>query len=231
LREKEYECSNCEDTGSVFGSFVDEFSGQQLECMKPCACLEPKRLKFILNQMPSLYQTADLHEIQPWVHKHKKQEVVLAKVKQEPFKSYLFLGNSGVGKSYIAWAMWKNAAIKGRRAISTTAAELMQEYRELEVADSVEDFRPRVLPSDLAQQQFKYTIFIDEIEKMRVSPFSMEKLFQLIKNVVDYQHQLIVTSNMREIELKNYFGQLDKAWGAAIMRRLTENVTVVEMWK
>lgn len=178
-----------------------------------------------------LYRTADLISIQPWIHKHAKQEVILKEVKEHPFASYLFLGNSGVGKSFIAWALWKNAAMEGRRAIATTAAELMQEYRDLEIADEAEVKRPRVMSADLTQEQFKYTIFIDEIEKMRVSEFALEKLFQLIKTAVDYGHQLVITSNMREAELKTTFSKIDKVWGSAIMRRLIENTTVMEMWK
>lgn len=229
FQTSEFDCEICEDSGSVFGTYVDEFSKQELECMKPCICLEPKRAAFILGQMPALYKEADLANIQPWEHKHKKQKAILAEIKSNPFASYLFIGASGVGKSYISWALWKNAALAGHRAVSTTASELMKEYRDLEVEDEAK--RPRVVPSDLAQSQFRYTIFIDEIEKMRVSPFSMEKLFELIKNAVDYGHQLIVTSNMREAELKRTFGKIDEVWGEALMRRLVENTTVVEMWR
>jgi DNA replication protein DnaC len=228
-QENAFECALCEDSGSVFGTYIDAFSKQELECMKPCQCLEPKRAEFILNQMPALYKTADLSNIQPWSHKHKKQETILKEIKANPFASYLFLGNSGVGKSFISWALWKNAALSGRRAIATTAAELMREYRHLEVqSDAV---RPKVLPTDLAQDQFKYTLLLDEIEKIRVSVFSMEKLFELVKNAVDYGHQLVVTSNMRDSELKRTFGQIDEVWGSAIMRRLVENTTIVEMFK
>lgn len=224
-----FDCDQCEDSGSVFGTYVDEFSGQELECMKPCVCLEPKRAEFVLNQMPALYRLADLASIEPWDHKHKKQKAILEKVKTNPYKSYLFLGASGVGKSYISWALWKNAALSGRRAIATTAAELMKEFRDLEIEDEPE--RPKVVPADLAQGKFLYTIFLDEIEKIRMSPFAMEKLFELIKNAVDYGHQLIVTSNMREGELQKAFGKIDPVWGEAMMRRLVENTTVVEMWR
>jgi len=179
--------------------------------------------------MPDLYKEADLQSIEPWDHKHKKQRAILAEIKSSPFASYLFLGNSGVGKSYISWAIWKYAALSGRRAVATTAAELMKEYRDLEIED--EPKRPKVVPSDLAQNQFLYTVYIDEIEKIRVSPFSMEKMFELIKNAVDYGHQLIVTSNMREAELEKTFGKIDKVWGEAMMRRLIEKTTVVGMWR
>ncbi len=179
--------------------------------------------------MPDLYKKADLKDIQPWEHKHKKQKAVLEEIKNNPFASYLFLGASGVGKSYISWALWKNSALSGRRAISTTAAELMKEFRDLEIEDEPE--RPKVVPADLTQSKFLYTIFLDEIEKIRMSPFAMEKLFELIKNAVDYGHQLIITSNMREGELKKAFGKIDAVWGEAMMRRLIENTTVVEMWR
>jgi DNA replication protein DnaC len=231
FQKSELECEICEDSGSVFGTFLDPFSKEELECMKPCTCLEPKRAEFILNQMPELYRTADLDSIEPWEHKFRKQDEILAEVKKERFESYLFVGNSGVGKSYIAWALWKNAALSGRMAIATTAAELMQEYRDFDTASDEETKRPKVLPTDLAQNRIKYSIFIDEIEKIRVSVYAVEKLFELVKNAVDNGHQLIVTSNMRTGELKRVFSQIDEIWGSAIMRRLLENTVVLEMWK
>lgn len=229
FQTSEFECEVCEDSGSVFGTYVDEFSKQELACMKPCDCQEAKLAEFILKQMPELYKTADLQNIKPWVHKHKKQEAIIAEIKANPFTSYLFIGNSGVGKSFISWALWKHAALQGRRAVATTASELMKEYRDLEVKH--DSPRPKVLPAELAQEQFKYTILLEEIEKMRVSVFSMEKLFELVKNAVDYGHQLVITSNMREGDLKKTFSQIDDVWGSALMRRLMENTTIVEMWK
>lgn len=139
------------------------------------------------------------------------------------------MGDSGVGKTYIAWAIWKNAALSGRKAIATTMAELSLQFREMEGEEG--GSRPQVLPQDLAQAHTKYTIFLDEIEKMKVTAYSIEKLFGLIKNAVDFGHQLVITSNMSEDNLRKHFGQIDDVWGSAIIRRLIEGTIRVNMWR
>ena len=214
----------------MFGTFFDKFSGQELDCMKECSCVFNNRLAVLKSKMPALYREADLGSIEAWLHKHEKQTIALQKVKESPFSSYLFLGSSGVGKSYIAWALWKNAAAAGRRTpLINSTAELMQEY--IDYAKDSEAERPSVLPSDLTQTNVQYTILLDEVAEFKQSEFTLKKFFELVKTTVDYGHQLIVTSNKRIDALQKVFGQEDKGQGAAIMRRLIENAKLVEMWK
>lgn len=197
--------------------------------MKVCECQREAQKAYILSLMPPLYAKADLGDLSPWLHKHPKQQTIITGIKKNPFDSYFFMGDSGVGKTYIAWAIWKNAALTGRRAVATTMAELSVQFRDLEIHKEAQ--RPKILPQDLAQTHTQYTVFLDEIEKMRVSPFSIEKLFELIKNAVDFGHQLVITSNMTEEGLRKHFGQLDEVWGSAIIRRLIEGSTLVKMWR
>jgi DNA replication protein DnaC len=226
LPKANYKCADCEDTGSVFADYYDNFSGKTLTHMSVCKCQREEQEAYILSLMPPLYSTADLADLSPWLNKHPKQGTIIPKIKENPFDSYLFMGDSGVGKTYIAWAIWKNAALSGRRAIATTMAELNVQFRDLEInADAP---RPKVLPQDLAQPHVKYTLLLDEIEKMRVTPFSIEKLFELIKNAVDFGHQLVITSNMSEDNLRIFFGEV---WGSAIIRRLIEGTIRVQMWR
>jgi DNA replication protein DnaC len=213
----------------VFGTFHDDLSGLDLSCMKSCACQKEAQKDYILSLMPPLYATADLADLSPWLDKHPKQKTIIPSIKENPFESYLFMGDSGVGKTYIAWALWKNAALSGRRAVATTMAELSIQFRDLEI--HAEAARPKVLPQDLAQRHTPYTVFLDEIEKMRITAFSIEKLFELIKNAVDFGHQLVITSNMSEDNLRTYFSQVDEVWGSAIIRRLIEGTTLVKMWR
>jgi DNA replication protein DnaC len=229
LQNVSYKCDKCEDTGAVFGTYSDKDSGSPLSFMTECECVLEQKRKEILNEMPPLFITADIKTLTPLLEKHAKQKSISPVIKENPLDSYLFMGTSGVGKTYIAWALWKNAALSGRKAIATTAASLSEQYKEYEVNDSAT--RPKVLPRDLAQKHTKYTILLDEIEKMRISAFTLEKFFELLKNASDYEHQLLVTSNKSEDELKEYFSQVDEVWGSAIMRRLMDGTTIVRMWK
>lgn len=232
---KEYNCAKCEDSGAIFGSYSDEFSGQELEYMQECPCQEVKRIEYLrtlsypsIENVPILFKEADLQNLAPLDSKHPKQRKVVETIRANPFESYMFVGNSGVGKTWMTWALWKNARASGRIAISMTAAELAKELQNLETRNSV---RTCISPDALAQSDILYTLVIDDVDKMKITDFSIGKLFELIKNAGDYGHQLIITTQKSEIGLRDKLSEKDEVWGDAISRRLSETTSVVEMWK
>jgi DNA replication protein DnaC len=224
---KNYNCQHCEDTGTIYGVYTDD-SGLERTCSKRCECKNAELSQYLRSQMPPLYEDADLNTLLPWEFKHKKQNSVVKGIKENPFDSYLFVGDSGVGKSYMAWALWKNAAMSDRKAVGMTLAEFRDEYNKY----AMDSFSPRrITPEELCQKHKKYTVLFDEVDKVKISEYSIEKFFQVLKNIIDYKHQLIVTTQSGLSELKEHFSQVSEAYGSAIMRRLMEGTTLVEMYK
>lgn len=209
--------------------FTDDSTGFQRSGIVPCDCKEKVRMDYINSTIPTRYRDADLATLGPMTLKHLKQPKVIDFIKANPFESYLFLGRNGVGKTYFSYAIWKNAAKHGRRVVAGTMAEFNAEFRQLELSNNA-DFRPRVVAEDLKQDHTPYTILIDEIEKVRVTPFSVEKMFDLVKAAADFNHQLIVTTNETREGLVGCFSTIDNVWGNSILTRLTAKARVVEMF-
>lgn len=224
--ESEFNCSDCGDTGSIIVTFKEERTGLDRSAMKPCKCRVKARMEAIANTMPPLFRDAKLSNLAPWTDKHAKQERVIEVLRKNPYLSYLIMGRNGAGKTYLSWALWRNAAENGRRAIATTMAELMAEYRRLETSSGYDDWKPSVVAEDLRQEHTPYTIFIDEVEKIRVTPFTVEKLFDLVKAARDYKHQLIFVSNMNFKSLTEHFSAQDPVWGRSIMERFDADEVV-----
>jgi DNA replication protein DnaC len=179
--------------------------------------------------IPPKFQEAELATIKPIVEKHVKQKLLLETVKNKPFESYMLLGKNGVGKTWFGYALFKNAALNGRRAVAMSMVQLMNEFKRVEMHDT-DDWKPQVTPEDLSQNHTKWTIYVDEIEKTRITEFTVEKFFDLVNAASSFGHQIIITSNMNEAKLRKHFSEIDPVYGDSIMRRLKENATLIEMF-
>jgi DNA replication protein DnaC len=224
LLEREYNCKLCQDTQ------FQEVTQNGISGVKPCVCQAKLRMDYLNSMIPVKFQGAELVTLKPIVTKHVKQTKIIDLIRQNPFHSYLFLGTPGAGKTWFGYALFKNAATSGRRAVAMSMAELIGEFKHSEL--SRDNWKPKVTAEDLRQNHTKYTIFIDELEKSRFTEFVAEKFFDLIKTAWDFDHQIIATSNLTEDALVQHFSNNDDydVWGPAIIRRLTEDAKVVEMF-
>ena len=71
---------------------------------------------------------------------------------------------------------------------------------------------------------------IDDIDKARPTEYAAEQFFEILNAIYEYQHQLVVTTNLRVKELADHFDRADERFGGAIVRRLTENAKIYEMF-
>jgi DNA replication protein DnaC len=223
-QQRDYNCNICEDT--EFQEIVGE---NGVTAMKPCICRDKIRLDYINSMIPPKFQGAELSKLRPLVEKHVKQSILFEEVQNNPFNNYLLLGKHGAGKTWVGYALFKNAALSNRRAVALSLASLMGEFKRVEMGDT-DSWKPQVTVGDLSQTHTKWTLFLDEVEKARVTEFTVEKFFELINAASSFGHQIIATSNMTEDALKSHFSKIDQVYGLAIMRRLTEGSTVMEMF-
>ena len=180
-----------------------------------------------LQQIPPRFARARLVGLRADSDRHEHQAEVIAHVQRQPDASYLFTGANGTGKTHFAYALARQAAIGGRRLIACKLSELLGEYRD-QALDAQAD-EPRVRPDDLRQSKAKYTLLLDEIEKVRPTPFAVEMFFALVDAAYHYSHQLLATSNFTVKQLVSHWGKLDPTFGKSIMRRYVETCSVIEM--
>lgn len=204
---------------------------------KPCLCLRRARIREALALVPPRFESPRIARLKACAECHPKQAEVIADLKARPDESYLFSGRNGVGKSHFAWALYRHALARGRRVVACTVRELLADFRRAEVMipaegrdlDSGIVVKPRVEASDLKQRERKWTIFLDEFEKARPSEFASEMLLALLDAALEFEHQLIVTSNLSPKRLIEHWGRIDHVWGTSIVRRL-ENCALWELW-
>jgi DNA replication protein DnaC len=158
-------------------------------------------------------------------------------VKAHPDDSFLLCGRNGSGKTHIGWALYRHAVVSGRKAIGFLLAELIDDYKNFELLDQTERLkamrdrkdRPLILPDDLKTNERRYTLFLDEFEKARPSEFATECLFRLLNTARDFNHQLIITSNLDWEGMRDRWSRISDVYGNSIMTRL-QDCHLVEMF-
>jgi DNA replication protein DnaC len=63
-------------------------------------------------------------------------------------------------------------------------------------------------------------LFLDEFEKARPTEFASEMLFNLLDAARNFNHQLVITSNLDPEKLRAHWSRIDEIWGNSIMARL-----------
>jgi DNA replication protein DnaC len=162
---------------------------------------------------------------------HPAQTSAIALTKARPDDSFLLCGRNGTGKTHLSWALYRRAVVSGRKAVGLLLADLLDSYKKFELLDQAEkaramrDYtpdRPPILPDDLKTDERRFTLFLDEFEKARPSEFACECLFRLLNAARDFNHQLIITSNLDWNGMRERWSKIDDVYGNSIMTRLQD---------
>lgn len=211
-----YNCRRCFDVGMCLRNQGD------VTVAEHCLCLRRKIAKAQLAQIPPVFGKPKLSRLRPRIDLHPKQDSIVEFVRYHPNDSYLFTGRNGIGKSHIAWTIYRHALAKRRPAIALTVRDLLSDFRRWEMEAAPEGWTPRITADQLRKPGKPWLIFLDEFEKARPSEFASEQLFHLLDAAKSFNHQLVVTSNMRAAELRTHWSRIDEVYGNSIMTRLNE---------
>jgi DNA replication protein DnaC len=200
---------------------------------RPCECrltvLRDKRLA----QIPAEFRSLNLATLKADKERHAKQVEAIAKIKANPTGSYIFCGRFGTGKTMLMWTLYKHACEMNQpRMVQCTLAQLLTEYRNF-IAANKEDSDavwPRLNAEELRQNDTRYSLFFDDIDKARPSEYTAEIFFEIADAVYAYQHQLVATTNLSIGKLIQHFDRADERFGGAIVRRLVEHAEIIEMF-
>ena len=193
-----------------------------------CLCLRRKLSRNQLAIIPPAFGMPRLFRLKARTDLHPTQRAAIQLVKQNPKDSYLLLGKNGSGKTHIGWAVFRNALAQRRPAIACTVRDLLAEFRRVEIGvpDGETLKSPRVTAEQLRKPGKPWLLFLDEFEKARPTEFASEQLFNVLNAARDFNHQIVVTSNMNAGDLKDHWGRIDEVWGNSIMTRLQGCVQV-----
>ncbi len=229
-----YQCAECQDAGRVYVQQLgtEKFANKLYTVMKDCTCkLENVRQKR-LSAIPPTFRGAILSKIQPNGNIHPEQMRVIPIMKANPFGSYFLAGKTGKGKSMLMWALYREAVLSDKKVVACTLTELLDEYKRfIQLSMSKQELvYPRLSAEHLRQSHTKYSIFLDDLDKAKPTEYAMEQLFELANAIYDFQHQIVVTTNLSVTKLIAHFERAEERFGGAICRRLVNNGEVCEMF-
>jgi DNA replication protein DnaC len=142
-----------------------------------------------------------------------RQAKVIDTISKDPLAGYLFLGPTGVGKTYILYTLANEAVDIGRHVIASTASRIIKSVRDSE-------FNKEVIPiidRDSILEYNKVSIFIDELDKIKLTEYSQLILFDLVNLIYDNPDKIVIsiTSNLPPRAFEDNYG-------SAFFRKLKE---------
>lgn len=212
-----FRCEICHDSGQQYDPVT--------RASRRCQCRVEAARRKALDAIPSRFTGARLGTLAARADLHPKQPAILARLREQPGKSYVFAGANGVGKTHLGWALYAEAVERGLNVRAVSLRELLAQYRR---AEQFPNDRPVVLPKDL--KSGRWFLFLDEAEKARPSEYAAEMFFDLLDAAYSHNQQIVVTSNMPAdsipeysgTTLREHWGRADEVWGNSIVRRLQE---------
>jgi DNA replication protein DnaC len=199
-------CVVCDDRG-----FVQVGVG-----VTRCECQKQKIIREKLSQIPERFRTASFANYSPT---DNRQAQALALISGEFTGSYFLYGDYAHGKTHLATAQYAKLVQIERSCLFLTMGELISELRRAEM-----DGDYFCLVRQRARYMERFHLFIDDIDKFKVTEFKFEVLFDLIDTMYKRNLGLTVTSNYSLRELSNS-GYLHPS----VVRRLDDICKAVEV--
>jgi len=206
---------------------------------------EDNRLKYYLATVPesdrwtlSKLQASPKSKMPP-----EQQTSLIAKLQAKPDIGHAFLGPSGYGKSTWMYALFLEA-LDRHDDIDFDHAVVKMENRyqpvvfvhAAELLDQIEAWKYREGPHPILTVQridrmrqlgVKFSVFVDEFEKIRKSPFRMEQSYNLLEAMYrarDYC-QLVIAGNLTKADLDDRNQYLEGTY------RRIEALTTPRFWE
>ncbi len=197
--------------------------------MVECPCRKRRRFRGIV---PKHFERFNLARLKPRPENHPAQGPAIQLLRQEPQASYLLCGRNRAGKSLMGWCLLRRAVCDGRRVAAVNLSVLLDQYRALERPLREEESlppRPKIVASDL-EGATNWLVLLQEFDKPRPTEYASERLFELIDMAFNYEHQLVITSNLDAGELAKHWSAGSPRFGRSIMSRLVEKCSQVNMF-
>jgi DNA replication protein DnaC len=168
-----------------------------------------------LATIPERFRNSTFKSYQP---QNPAQHQALVLMQGDMEGSWYLTGGYGSGKTHLLYAQYREMVLAGNtRCHVRTTRDLIEELRRAELDDG---FVSSVLAA--ASGSTHYHLFWDDADKLKLTDFKTEVLFDLVDSLYRRNHGLTVTSNysMRDLIER-------ERMHPAIVRRLDDMCRVV----
>jgi DNA replication protein DnaC len=194
-----------------------------------CQCVLNRRAESIIRKtVPEIFLKAPrLKDITPYEKLYSdlsRQVAIIEFIKESPLDAFFFLGPSGTGKSYLMWALYKEALYAGRQAKFTSCRDLVNSLRKDELGRSGDVDHNLVTVSDLKKSYFgPFHLFIDEWGKAPESEYVYNQLFSIADYCCSNPSNVVlnITTNYNEKDFSDVYGD-------AMLRRIKESTCTIK---
>jgi DNA replication protein DnaC len=174
---------------------------------------ERDRESEIKRHIPSKFHNCKLDTFIP---RDKKQEKAFNEIKAVPLGSFYIHGSYGSGKTHLMTAQFRQCYHKEICYLRTTS-ELVHEIRK----DETSDYYTSPIMNNLRDKKH-FHLFWDDADKIKVTEFKLEAIFELIDGIYRHEMGLSVTSNDNLQELQSKLSP-------ATVRRIDDVCKVIEV--
>lgn len=189
-----------------------------------CRCRLPAIVAERLSKIPPRYRDANIAAMSARDDLHPKQRVILDYIKLRPEESYVLCGRPDTGKTHFLWAIYRMVSHNTeRRVVACSMLQLINDYREAfkpQREDGVPYQIKTVKPNDLMQAHTPYSLFLDDLDKPKITEYVAEQVHALMDAAYINNHQIVVTTNLSPDRLVELFERADDRYGRAIVRRI-----------
>ena len=170
-----------------------------------------------LSLIPERFRDSSFESFKP---RDPKQQRALSLMRKDPERQLVSDRRYGNGKTHLLYAQYRELVTAGQvRCHVRTTRELVEELRR---AEFDEDFVSPVIAA--ASRRAPYHLFWDDIDKLKLTDFKTEVLFDLVDSLYRQKHGLTVTGNYSMHDLVEH-----ERMHPAIVRRLDDMCRLVEV--
>jgi DNA replication protein DnaC len=190
--------------------------GQEGPAQGNASVAEKARARY-LELIPERFKNSTFESFKP---RDPKQQPALSLMQNEPGGSWYLTGAYGNRKTHLLYAQYREIVISGKvRCHVRATRELVEELRR---AEFNEDFVSPVIAAALWREP--YHLFWDDIDKLKMTDFKTEVLFDLVDSLYRQKHGLTVTGNYSMRDPVEH-----ERMHPAIVRRLDDMCRVIEV--
>lgn len=198
-RQSQENCSRCHDAGWVpIGDRV-----------KRCDCWLQKTIRATI---PDRFANCTFANYNPV---DKAQERGKFNITKDIRGSYYIVGPYGRGKTHLLFSQYREL-LQYRRCLVRTTKQMIDELTAHDLGKAISPLR------DALESSGKIHLFWDDADKLKVTDYKLEVLYDLVDRVYRNNHSMTITSNI-DIE------GIQDIVGPAAMRRICDICAVVRL--